>query len=148
MGGGKSGLSTDLWRLGSGALQKLKLNLVDFSQTKNTCSGNPPNNLDTYDISKTGATQNYIKFSTPCSNNTAAENSLQVILLYGSFMQATQWEELDLIPILTTRSRTSHIFNHLQTGYLISIGQLCHDVCTVTLTTTHLPVYNQVQNVI
>ena len=42
-----------LWRLGSNAVNNTTLNLENFSQTKNTCYGNPLKNLDTYGIANT-----------------------------------------------------------------------------------------------
>ena len=40
--------------------------------------------------------------------------------------------------MLSTRAKTSHIFPHLQSGALISIGKICDDGCTATFTATHL----------
>ena len=42
--------------------------LANFSQNKNTCSGNPPTNLEQYGIADTGDIQNYIRVNTPCSS--------------------------------------------------------------------------------
>ena len=45
-----------------------ELNLDFLRRTKNTCSGYAPNNLEKYGIVGTGATQNFIRINTPCSN--------------------------------------------------------------------------------
>ena len=89
MVGRNIGLPTYLLWLGSNSVQKIILNSVNFSRTKNTCSGNPPNNLGTCGIFNTGVTPNYIKVGTPYINNTAVYNFPQVILSYESLMQAT-----------------------------------------------------------
>ena len=98
-----------------------------FSQINYTCSVKPQKNLDTSSIFNTGETQNYIRFSTPCNNKTPITNIPQVIPPYGSLIQATNQAELKLIPLLITNARTAHIFPHLYSGDLISIGQLSGD---------------------
>ena len=60
-------------------------------------------------------------------------------------MQANHKVELNLSPLLSTRSKIVHIFPHLQSGGLIYIGQLCDDVCTSTFTATTMPVHKQVE---
>ena len=55
-------------------------------------------------------------------------------------MQATHRAELNLRPLLSTRSKTAHIFPHLQEGALIYIGRLCYYGCITTLTATQITV--------
>ena len=55
-------------------------------------------------------------------------------------MQATHRALVNLNPLLTQTARTAHIFPHLKSGALISIGQLWDDGCTETSTSTHLNV--------
>ena len=58
-------------------------------------------------------------------------------------MQATHKAELKLIPLLSTRDKTSHIFPHLQSGEIIYVGQLCDDGCTATFTAATIKVKKQ-----
>ena len=44
---------------------------------------------------------------------------------------------------MSIRSKTSHIFPHLQSGSLISIGKLYDDGCTSTFTATNMTVKKQ-----
>ena len=89
-----------------------------------------------YGISDTGATQNYIKVDTPCENKVNTTQGPQVLLPYGSLMQAIHRAELNIRPLFSTRSKTSHIFSHLQSGALIPIGKLFDDGFTATFTAT------------
>ena len=93
-----------------------------------------------YGISDTGATQNYIKVDTPCENKVNTTQGPQVLLPYGSLMQAIHRAELNIRPLFSTRSKTSHIFSHLQSGSLISVGKICGDGCTAIFTVTHITV--------
>ena len=137
------GLTDETWWLGSDKLPYLSLNLIDFRQTKKYCIGNPLNNLGSYSIFKTGTTQNYIKVITPCRNNTPVTNVPQVILPYGSPVQATHMPELYLIPLLTTRASTYQIFSHLHSDPFVSIGQIWNYGFTFTFAKTFLIVDNQ-----
>ena len=85
-------LPTYLLRLGYNVVQEVKLNLVHFILTKNTSSVNPPNNLDDNGKANTGATQNYIKVSTPCSNNNYVYNLHQLVSPEGRLIHATYQE--------------------------------------------------------
>ena len=58
-------------------------------------------------------------------------------------MQATHKAELSLNPLLPKRARIAHILPHLQSEALISIGKLCDDGCTDTLTSTTMTVHEQ-----
>ena len=55
----------------------------------NNCIGNPPTNNPMYVLTETGATQNYIKLYTPCENKSKTKKGPQVLLPYGSLIQAT-----------------------------------------------------------
>ena len=144
MGGNTRGLTEVAWRLGSDAvnnnnrrsINKDNNNILEkLTHTNNNCSkrrGNPPKINPTYIIADTGATQNYIKVETPYKIKVKTTHGPQVILPYRRLMQATHKAQLHLIPLLSTRSKTAHIFPHLQSGVLISIGKLCDDGCTDT----------------
>ena len=55
-------------------------------------------------------------------------------------MQVTHRSILNLNPLLTQAARTAHVFPHLQSGALISIGKLCNDGCIATFTAAHISV--------
>ena len=69
------------------SLNNVITNVLEYlKQTNNNCNncrGNPPNNNPTYGIADTGATQNYIKVDTPCSNKVKTSEGLQVIIPDG-----------------------------------------------------------------
>ena len=147
LGGITFGLPQGLWWLGFPTstlnLSNNELNLEhleSFSKTKTTCSGNPPTNLDQYGIAKTGETQNYIRVNIPCSNKKKISNGPQVILPDGRIMQANHRALINLNPLLTQSAHTSHVFPHLQSGDLISIGKLFNDAYISTFTATHISV--------
>ena len=56
--------------------------------------------------------------------------------------------KLKPIPLLTTRNKTAHISSRLQSGGVISIGQMYGGGGTEKLTTTNMTVKNQVQLVL
>ena len=90
-----------------------------------------------YGIVYKKATKNYTKVDTPCENKFKKTQGPKVLLLYVSLMKVTNRSELNLITLLSTRNKTAQIYPHLQTGALISIGQLCDDVCKATFNDTH-----------
>ena len=96
-----------------------------------------------YDIVDTGAKQNYIKVDTPCGKKVKNPQEPRVILIYGSLMKKTHKAEINLSPLLSTRDKLAHIFPHLQSGALISKGQLCDDGCTSTFTATTMALHKQ-----
>ena len=84
--------------------------------------------------------QNYARVNIPCSNKQKISDAPQVILPDVSIMTATNRALLNLKPLLTQAARTSQIYPHLQSGALVSIGQLWDGGCTETFTNTHLSV--------
>ena len=58
-----------------------------------------------YGIAYTCTTQNYMKVDTPCENKFKMFEELQVILPDIYIMQATHREELNPIPLLSTRGK-------------------------------------------
>ena len=123
-------------------------NVLEYlKQTNNSCKncrGNPTNNNPTYVISDTGATQNYIKLYTPSSNKVNNTQGPRVILSDVNLMQANHKAELNLRPSTSTRAKTAHISPQLQSGAIISIGQLFDDGCTATFTSITMTVHKQV----
>ena len=84
--------------------------------------------------------QNYIRVNTQCSNKQQISNGPQVILPDGSIMQAINRALLNLNPLLNQAVCTAHVSPHIQSGALISIGQLCDDGCIESFTATQLSV--------
>ena len=152
MVGNTRGLPEVAWRLGYNtgdnnnkrSINKDNTNVLEsLTYTKNNCNdyrGNPSNNNPKYGIAYTGATQKYIKVETPCRNKFKTTQGPWVILPYGRLMQATHKAELHLSPLISTSSKTAHIFPHLKSGALISIGKICDDGCTSTLTANTMKV--------
>ena len=122
--------------------------ITQNSNECNRCRGNPHKSNPTYGIADTDATKEYIKVDTPCINKVKTHQGTQAILPDGRLMQTTHKAKLNLSPLLSTRSKTAHIFPHLQSGELISIRQLCDDGCTSTLTATTTTVEKQVELVL
>ena len=85
--------------------------------------------------------QKCIRVNTPCSNNQKSSDVHQAILPDSRIMKETHGELLILNPLLKQAEFISHIFPHLQLEALISIGQLCNDVCIATFTATHLHLF-------
>ena len=148
LGGSTFGLPQGLLWLGSPTsnlnFSNNELNLehlANFSKTETTCSVNPSTNLEQYGIADTGATQNCIRLNTPCRNKQKISDGPQVVLLDGSIMKETHRALLNPNPLLTQSARTAHIFPRLQSGALISIGQLCGDGCIATFATSHISVF-------
>ena len=79
--------------------------LIHTNKNCNGCIRKPPQNNPTYGIVDTGATKNYIKVDTPFSNKFKTTQVPQVILPYGSLIQTTHTEELNLIILLSTRAK-------------------------------------------
>ena len=148
MGGNMRGIPEGAWWLGTNTIDNNYKRLINNNISNvlehlkhtnnncNTCRGNTPKNNPTYVIVDTGDTQNYIKVDTPCSNKSKTSQGPRVILPDLRIMQETHKSELNRSPLTSTRSKIAHIFPHLQSGTLISIGKLCDDICTATLTYT------------
>ena len=125
-----------------------ELNLTKLGRTKTTCNGKSSTNLDKFCIADIRATQDYIRVSTPCSNNLLVTSGPQVILPDRSLVQAAHREYLNINPLLTPTDSTYHIFPHLQSGAIISKGKLCDDSCAKTFTTDHLTVVKNVLTIL
>ena len=90
-----------------------------------------------YVIADTRETKKYIKVDMPCANKFKTMQGPQVLLPHVKLMDKTHREDLNLGPLLSKRSKTSHIFPYLQPESLILIGKLRDDVCTAIFTITH-----------
>ena len=92
-------------------------------------------------IADTGATGHFITSSAPYHNKRVAQPGISVLLPDGSTLQSTHPASLHL-PQLPANACQAHIFPHLASGSLISIGQLCNHGCkavfdATTVTITH-----------
>ena len=155
MEGSTRGIPEDAWRLGNNKIDKYNERLLNNDITNileylkqsnnncNNCRGNPQNNNPMHGISHTGATPNYTKVDTPYSKTFKTSQGPRVILPDGRLMQATHKAEINIIALVSTRAKISHIFPHLQSGALISIGKLYYDGCTATFTATTMTVHKK-----
>ena len=91
---------------------------------------NPPFIVDT------GATSHYIipAHQGKCTNVQRTQSGPLVAAASGDTMRATHKATLPLSPHINIKAQTGHILDSLQTGSLISIGQLCDDNCVVIFT--------------
>ena len=122
MNGSRRGTPEGELRLGSNTVNNKNQCLINNDNTTvlesviqktnecNNCRWNPPIYNHNNGIADTGATQNYIKVDTSCINKVKTHQGPRVILPDGSLMQATNKAKCNLIPLLSTRSKTSHIF--------------------------------------
>ena len=103
-------------------------------------------------MADTGATSNffqltqnqnhYVHTAIPLKNVQPTNHGIQVLLPNKQTMQATHTGELD-IPHLPPAATKAHIFPHLASGSLLSIGQLCDSGCTALFTATKLYILYQ-----
>ena len=155
MKGSKKGPPKNAWWLGpdrvkhkiDNTIKAINTNVVNtLTSTTLNCNnfiGNPYKHHHAYVIVDTGATQKYIRSQTICTKKVNISNIPQVLLPYGSVMQATHMEDIHLVPLLSTRDNTQQISPHLKPGALISIGQICDDVCIATFTSKDMKVVKQ-----
>jgi hypothetical protein len=66
----------------------------------------------------------------------------------GDIIETTKRAIIPLTPELSASAKTGHIFNHLKSGSLISIGQLCDDDCVALFTTYDVKLYKNGQVII
>ena len=117
----RKGIPEVAWCLGSDTIHDINKCLINNDNTTvlesviqktnecNNCRWNPPIYNHNNGIADTGATQNYIKVDTSCITKVKTHQGPRVILPDGSLTQATNKAKCNLIPLLSTRSKTSHI---------------------------------------
>jgi hypothetical protein len=91
----------------------------------------PPAQANHVAIVDTGATGHYLDTAaeTHCTKVTPTSNGPSVQVANGETIETTKHVIVPLAPELSTQAKTGHIFDSLQSGSLISIGQLCDDDC-------------------
>ena len=102
----------------------------------------PPDKPTKPIIADTGATSHYIApdHTTICTDVHETANGPAVKAANGQIMPATHRATLPLPSAITTRAKTGHVLNSLQTGSLLSIGKLCDDDCIATFTKHNLTI--------
>jgi hypothetical protein len=93
-------------------------------------------------IADTGATGHFCPIDAPLINIQPTQHSIPVSLPDGTTIHSSHIAELDL-PFLPHQARVAHIFPHLSSGSLISIGQLCDAGCTATFDATTVTITYQ-----
>jgi hypothetical protein len=78
-------------------------------------------------------TSNFLSANAPCSDKQAAHVPLNVNMPNGTSIQSSHTSDL-LLTDLPPQTRQAHILPGLVHNSLISVGQLCDNGCTVTLT--------------
>ena len=99
-------------------------------------------------VADTGATahffqntrNDFVHTSIPLINITPTHNGITVLLPNQATMLSTHTGQLD-IPDLPLQARQTHIFPHLASGSLLSIGQLCDAGCQATFDKQKLRIY-------
>jgi hypothetical protein len=80
-----------------------------------------------------GCTSNFLSATAPCSDTQAAHVPLNVSMPNGMTIQSSHTCNL-LLTDLPPQARKAHILPGLVHSSLISVGQLCDNKCSVTLT--------------
>ena len=102
-------------------------------------------------VADTGATghffehtnkHHYLHTSIPFKNTKATTNGITVLLPDSGTLKSTHTAELD-IPSLPLAARQTHLFPHLASGSLLSIGQLCDHGCTAHFSKSKLYIFYQ-----
>jgi hypothetical protein len=78
-------------------------------------------------------TSNFLSAAAPCSDKQAAHILLNFNIPNGTIIQSSHTCNL-LLPDLPPQARQAHILPGLVHNSLISVGQLCHNGCSVTFT--------------
>jgi hypothetical protein len=84
----------------------------------------------------TGATGHYLDQAAEkhCTNIKTTATGPAVRVANGETIHTTKSVIVPLAPELSTTAKVGHIFDRLQSGSLISIGQLCDDECVALFT--------------
>ena len=92
-------------------------------------------------VADTGATDHFfdkvVHTAIPIKNIQPTTKGVEVVIPNGTTMKAAHTEEL-YIPDLPIHARRVHIFPHLASGSLLSIGKLCDAGCHAIFTAKKL----------
>jgi hypothetical protein len=128
---------------------KQKIKYYNYSCTNDIASAHPE--LPKPAVADTAATAHFFETNTnhdkfahisiPIKNKKLALTPITVLLPNGATMNSTHTAELDL-PDLPSQARVVHLFPHLASGSLISIGTLCDAGCTALFRQHRLYIFN------
>ena len=82
------------------------------------------------------------KTNIPLVNIQKVKHGIKVVLPNNNIMQSTH-ESLKDIPTIPEAARRTHIFSHLASGSLLSIGQLCDAECSALFDKNKLYIFHQ-----
>jgi hypothetical protein len=102
-------------------------------------------------IVDTGATGHYLDTAAEkhCTKITPTSNGPSVQVANGETIETTKRVIVPLAaPELSTQAKTGHIFDSLQSGSLISIGQLCDDDCVALFSKYDVKIIKNGQGII
>ena len=103
-----------------------------------TSTVHPPicTNLGVGAIADSGASRHYLMKSDEnhCTDLKRITNGPCVKMPNNQFIRGTHSMQLRLHPSLSSEAQRAHSFDHLKSGSLLSIGQLCDDDCVAIFT--------------
>jgi hypothetical protein len=111
----------------------------------------PPINLaNSVAILDSGASGNCIDAAAEkhCINVTVTSTGPSVQVANGENIETTKRAIVPLAPGLSKQAKIGHIFDDLQSGSLISLGQLCHDDSITLFTQYDVKIYKNGQVII
>jgi hypothetical protein len=111
----------------------------------------PPINLaNSVAILDSGASGNYINAAAEkhCINVTITNSGPSVQVANGDNIETTKRAIVPLSPKLSEQAKLGHIFDDLQSGSIISLGQLCDDNCVTLFTQYDVKIYKNGQVII
>ena len=87
-------------------------------------------------IADSGASQHYLMKTDEkyCTNVKRTTNGPRVQMPNNEHIRGTHSMNLQLHPSLSRTAQKAHSFDHLKSGSLLSIGQLCDDDCVAIFT--------------
>ena len=106
--------------------------VADTGATGNFFEGEQDNNDES---------DQHVHVDLPLTNIKATNKGISVLLPNNTTIKSTHTAELD-IPQLPANAKKTHIFPHLASGSLLSIGQLCDAGCTALFETHKLYIFH------
>jgi hypothetical protein len=83
-----------------------------------------------------------------CVNLSLNTTGSSVQVANGHIIEPNKRVPIPLAPELSADAKTGHLFNDLQSGTLISLGQLCDDECVALFTKYDVKIYKHGQVII
>ena len=122
----------------------------NFKQFTHHSTAFPPPTLTNQAIADSGASANYIHPSSKqyCNNITTVKKGPIVRVANGETITATKRVTIPLSRALSTRAQTGHILPNILTGNLLTIGQLCDDICLALFSKDTLQIFKHGQQVL